>query len=67
MNNATKVSLAVTNALGRIGFAHDVMEMEPTPRVRAWQEGLVRLALKQGRNLTEEEREVLEDFLQEAN
>ena len=58
------VSLAVMDALGKIGIAHDVMEMEPTPRVRAWQEGLVRLALKQGKNLTTEEREVLEDFLQ---
>ena len=67
MNNTTKVSLAVTNALGRLGIAHDVMEMEPTPRVRAWQEGLVRLALRQGRNLTKDEREVLEEFLQEAN
>ena len=67
MNNTTKVSLAVTNALGRLGIAHDVMEMEPTPRVLAWQEGLVRLALRQGRNLTEDERTVLEEFLQEAN
>lgn len=66
MNNM-KVSLAVTNALGRLGIAHDVMELEPTPRVRAWQEGLVRLALRQGRNLTEEERTTLEEFLQEAN
>ena len=65
--DTTRVSLAVMDALGKIGIAHDVMEMEPTPRVRAWQEGLVRLALRQGRNLTEEEREVLEDFLQEAN
>lgn len=64
MNNTTKVSLAVTNALGRLGIAHDIMELEPTPRVRAWQEGLVRLALKQGRNLTEAERTTLEDFLQ---
>lgn len=67
MNNTTKVSLAVTNALGRLGIAHDIMELEPTPKVRAWQEGLVRLALRQGKNLTEEEREVLEEFLQEAN
>ena len=66
MNNM-KVSLAVMDALGRLGIAHDVMEMEPTPKVRQWQEGLVRLALRQGRNLTEDEREVLEDFLQEAN
>ena len=66
MNNTTKVSLAVTNALGRLGFAHDLMELEPTPRVRAWQEGLVRLALKQGKHITKEERTVLEDFLQEA-
>ena len=66
MNNM-KVSLAVMDALGRLGFAHDLMELEPTPKVRAWQEGLVRLALKQGKNLTEEEREVLEEFLQEAN
>ena len=61
------VSLAVTNALGRLGIAHDIMEMEPTPKVRQWQEGLVRLALRQGRNLTEDERTVLEDFLQGAN
>lgn len=67
MNNTTKVSLAVTNALGRLGIAHDIMEMEPTPRVRAWQEGLVRLALRQGKNLTDEERNTLEEFLQEAN
>lgn len=66
MNNTT-VSLAVMDALGRIGFAHDLMELEPTPRVRAWQEGLVRLALKQGKNLTTEEREVLEEFLQGSN
>lgn len=62
-----KVSLAVMDALGRIGFAHDLMELEPTPKVRQWQEGLVRLALKQGKNLTEDERTVLEDFLQGAN
>lgn len=67
MNNTTKVSLAVTNALGRLGIAHDVMEMEPTPKVRQWQEGLVRLALRQGKHLTEEERMVLEDFLQGSN
>ena len=66
MNNTTKVSLAVTNALGRLGFAHDLMELEPTPRVRAWQEGLVRLALRQGKHLTTEERNILEEFLQEA-
>ena len=66
MNNMN-VSLAVMDALGRLGFAHDLMELEPTPRVRAWQEGLVRLALKQGKNITEEERTILEDFLQEAN
>ena len=58
------VSLAVMDALGKLGIAHDIMEMEPTPRVRAWQEGLVRLALRQGRNLTEGERTVLEDFLE---
>lgn len=57
------VSLAVMDALGRIGFAHDVMEMETTEKTRPWQEALVRLALRQGRNLTEEERTVLEDFL----
>ena len=62
----TMVSLAVMDALGRIGIAHDVMELEPTPKVRQWQEALVRLALKQGKNLTEEERTILEDFLQEA-
>ena len=67
MNNTTTVSLAVMDALGRLGFAHDLMEMEPTPRVRAWQEGLVRLALRQGKNLTDEERNTLEEFLQEAN
>ena len=66
MNNASTVSLAVMDALGRLGFAHDLMEMEPTPRVRAWQEGLVRLALRQGWNLTEDERTTLEEFLQEA-
>ena len=66
MNNTTRVSLAVTNALGKLGIAHDIMELEPTPRVRAWQEGLVRLALRQGKNLTEAERTVLEEFLQEA-
>lgn len=64
MDNKMKVSLAVMDALGKLGIAHDVMEMEPTPKVRAWQEGLVRLALRQGKNLTTEEREVLEDFLQ---
>lgn len=61
-----KVSLAVMDALGRMGFAHDVMELEPTPRVRAWQEGLVRLALRQGKNLTNEEREALEGFLEQG-
>ena len=65
MNNMN-VSLAVMDALGKLGIAHDIMEMEPTPRVRAWQEGLVRLALRQGRNLTEDERTTLEEFLQEA-
>lgn len=63
----TRVSLAVMDALGRLGIAHDIMELEPTPRVRAWQEGLVRLALRQGKNLTDEERTVLEDFLQGGN
>ena len=67
MDNKMKVSLAVMDALGKLGIAHDIMELEPTPRVRAWQEALVRLALRQGRNLTEEERTTLEDFLQEAN
>lgn len=67
MNNNRRVSLAVMDALGRLGIAHDIMEMEPTPKVRAWQESLVRLALRQGRNLTEEERTVLEDFLQGSN
>ena len=67
MKNTTKVSLAVMDALGHLGFAHDLMELEPTPKVRAWQEGLVRLALRQGRNLTEAERTTLEEFLQEAN
>ena len=67
MDNKMKVSLAIMDALGRLGIAHDIMEMEPTPKVRQWQEGLVRLALRQGRNLTEAERTVLEDFLQGAN
>lgn len=67
MNKNQMVSLAVMDALGRLGIAHDIMELEPTPRVRAWQEGLVRLALRQGRNLTEEERTTLEEFLQGAN
>lgn len=67
MDNKMKVSLAVMDALGKLGIAHDLMEMEPTPRVRAWQEGLVRLALKQGKNITEEERTILEDFLQGGN
>lgn len=67
MNNNMRVSLAVMDALGRLGIAHDVMELEPTPKVRAWQEALVRLALKQGQNLTEDERTVLEDFLQGSN
>ena len=62
MNNM-KVSLAVMDALGRLGIAHDIMELEPTPKVRQWQEGLVRLALRQGKHLTEDERTVLEDFL----
>lgn len=66
MNNM-KVSLAVMDALGRIGFAHDVMELETTEKTRPWQEALVRLALRQGKNLTTEERTVLEEFLQEAN
>ena len=67
MDNRMNVSLAVMDALGKLGIAHDIMELEPTPKVRQWQEGLVRLALRQGRNLTEEERTTLEDFLQEAN
>ena len=67
MNKNHMVSLAVMDALGRLGIAHDILELEPTPKVRAWQEGLVRLALRQGKNLTTEEREVLEEFLQEAN
>ena len=66
MNNM-KVSLAVMDALGKLGIAHDIMELETTEKTRPWQEGLVRLALRQGRNLTEEEREVLDEFLQEAN
>lgn len=64
MNNNMRVSLAVMDALGRLGIAHDVMEMEPTEKVRPWQEGLVRLALRQGSNLTEDERNTLEEFLQ---
>ena len=67
MNKNQRVSLAVMKALGRLGFAHDLMEMEPTEKVSAWQAGLVRLALKQGKGLTTEERKTLEDFLQEAN
>lgn len=67
MDNKMKVSLAIMDALGRLGIAHDIMEMEPTPKVRQWQEGLVRLALRQGRNLTEDERTTLEDFLQGTN
>lgn len=67
MKKNLTVSLAVMDALGHIGFAHDLMELEPTPKVRAWQEALVRLALRQGKNLTTEERTVLEEFLQEAN
>lgn len=65
MNNM-KVSLVVMDALGRIGFAHDVMEMETTEKTRPWQEGLVRLALRQGKNLTTEEREALEGFLEQG-
>lgn len=61
------VSLAVMDALGRLGIAHDVMEMETTEKTRPWQESLVRLALKQGKNITEDERTALEEFLQEAN
>lgn len=67
MNKNQTVSLAVMDALGRLGIAHDVMELEPTPKVRQWQEALVRLALRQGKNLTEEERNTLEDFLQGGN
>ena len=67
MDNKMKVSLAVMDALGKLGIAHDIMELETTEKTRPWQEGLVRLALRQGRNLTEDERTVLEDFLQEAN
>lgn len=67
MDNKMKVSLAVMDALGRLGIAHDVMELETTEKTRPWQEGLVRLALKQGKHLTEDERTILEDFLQEAN
>lgn len=63
MDNKMKVSLAVMDALGRLGIAHDIMELETNERTRPWQEGLVRLALKQGKNITTEEREVLEEFL----
>lgn len=62
MNNTT-VSLAVMDALGKLGIAHDIMEMETTEKTRPWQEGLVRLALKQGKNLTKDERNTLEEFL----
>ena len=61
------VSLAVMDALGKLGIAHDVMELETTEKTRPWQEALVRLALKQGKHITEEERTTLEEFLQEAN
>lgn len=64
MNKNQSVSLAVMDALGKLGIAHDIMEMETTEKTRPWQEGLVRLALKQGKNLTTEERKTLEDFLQ---
>ena len=64
MDNKMKVSLAVMDALGRLGIAHDVMELETTEKTRPWQEALVRLAIRQGRNLTEDERTILEDFLQ---
>ena len=67
MNNNMRVSLAVMDALGKLGIAHDIMELETTEKTRPWQEALVRLALRQGKHLTEEEREVLEEFLQEAN
>ena len=67
MKKNQMVSLAVMDALGKLGIAHDVMEMEPTEKTRPWQEALVRLALRQGKNLTTEERTVLEEFLQEAN
>ena len=67
MDNKMKVSLAVMDALGRLGIAHDILELETTEKTRPWQEGLVRLALRQGKHLTEAEREVLEEFLQEAN
>lgn len=66
MNNMN-VSLAVMDALGRLGIAHDVMELETTEKTRPWQEALVRLALRQGKGLTEDERTTLEEFLQEAN
>ena len=66
MNNMN-VSLAVMDALGKLGIAHDIMELETTEKPRPWQEGLVRLALRQGRNLTEAERTTLEEFLQGSN
>ena len=67
MDNRMNVSLAVMDALGRLGIAHDIMELETNERTRPWQEGLVRLALRQGKNITEDERTTLEDFLQGAN
>ena len=67
MDNKMKVSLAVMDALGKLGIAHDIMDLETTEKTRPWQEGLVRLALRQGRNLTEDERETLEGFLQGSN
>lgn len=66
MNNMN-VSLAVMDALGKLGIAHDIMELETTEKTRPWQEGLVRLALRQGKHLTEDERTVLEEFLQGSN
>ena len=67
MNKNQSVSLAVMDALGKLGIAHDIMELETTEKTRPWQEGLVRLALRQGKHLTEDERTTLEEFLQEAN
>lgn len=67
MNNNMRVSLAVMDALGKLGIAHDIMELETTEKTRPWQEGLVRLALRQGKHLTEDERMVLEEFLQGSN
>lgn len=57
-----RTSLAVFDALGRLGIAADLMEIETTEKTRPWQEALVRLALAQGPK-TDEDRRALENFL----